>query len=217
MKAARFAKTMTCFFRDPAADQCRQQSFLWLGKPLVIRSEVKEKLCCPAGVFGPRVTKIVTAVSGLITVEQPSGLSNNVLGKRCGASKQQCISLLQLVPGSFDGLHSSCDPSDLVLNVREDELGSGTNHRPQTCHCSLSFVDVRIQRDLRSHRIMLAFPVACSPLFESKSESKSSCCGCRDGSPSIPIDSTRSAEPPALTYAIKHRHSNSSLMEPILP
>lgn|GEM_PF-2099139 len=38
--------------------------------------------------------------------------------------------------------------------------------------------------------------------------------GCRPG---IPVHHTRFAQPPALAHAIEHRHSNPSLLEPILP
>lgn len=185
---------------------CASDDPLGLGNPLVVGGKVKKELCCPTGILRPLVTKRSVTVCGSIAVDQPFGLTNNVLSERRGVGEQQRVIIFQLVPCSFDGLHGSRDPLDLVLDVRKDELSVGTNHRSQGCDRGLSFMDVGIKRDLRSQCVVLGFAPTSFGLFECKSKGKPSCCRGGDGSPSIPIDYTRSAEQPALAYSINDAH-----------
>lgn len=217
MMGQRSFRTVAWVLHEPAADHRHPQSFAGFRKPSVFSRKVEKKLCRRASFFRPIVTKTDTFLCELITIHQSFCLPNNVLSKRCGFSKPQCVALLQLVARACNSLQGGCDSSDLVFHVRQDEMCIGANHRSQRRDCGLSFVEVGIQRDLRTHRVILAFPMAFFRLFECKSKCKPSCCSCSDSGPSVPIDGTRSAEPPALGYSIKHRHYVPSLLEPILP
>lgn len=198
--AARNGKCM------PICQCCVCDDLLRLRSSLVIGGKIKKELCCLTGISRPFVTKRSVTVCGAIEVDQSFGLTNNVLSKRRGAGEQQRVTFFQLVAGSFNGLHGSRNPLDLMLDIRKDELNVSTNDRAQGCDRSLSFMDVGIKRDLRSQCVMLGFAMTRFRLFESKSESKPSCGGRGDGSPSVPIDYTRSAEQPALAYSIHHAH-----------
>lgn len=190
----------------PISQCCVCGDLLRLRSSLVIGGKVKKELCCLTGISRPFVTKRSVTVRGCIEIDQSFGLTNNVLSKRRGIGEQQRVTFFQLVAGSFNGLHGSRDPLDLILDIRKDEMSVSTNDRAQGCDRSLSFMDVGIKRDLRSQCVVLGFAMTRFRLFESKSESKPSCCCRGDGRPSIPIDYTRSAEQPALAYSIHHAH-----------
>ncbi len=190
----------------PICQCCLCGDLLRLRSSLVIGGKVKKELCCLTGISRPFVTKRSVTVCGRIEVDQSFGLANNVLSKRRGIGEQQRVTFFQLVAGSFNGLHGSRDPFDLILHIRKNEVSVSTNYRAKGCDRSLSFMDVGVKRDLRSQCIVLGFAMTRFRLFESKSESKPSCCRRGDGRPSIPIDYTRSAEQPALAHSIHHAH-----------
>lgn len=186
-----------CCFRDLALEVCN--SFIFGG-------EIKKELSCPTRFLRPSITKRRIFKCGCVTVHQPSGLTNNVLSKRCSSREQQGVILFQLRTGTSYGIHSCLNPPDLVLDVRQDHLDIRTNYRPQSRHSSLSFVDMRIKCDLRSQGVVPRFATTSSRLFQSKSEGKHGCRSCGDGCPCIPVDNTGLADPPALAYSVNDAH-----------